>query len=139
MTFFFRNDATLKLMFRLLSIFQAEHRFSVFLSLILVFRVVLICTEFGYFFFGKCNFWVRVHTTPLTTHRSTKYLDRLSVKGSQLGVFSHRSQYTVTKLRCRRNLQLFSNRLKFEPIVLRRKGDGVLLFLKAFLGNRMHD
>ena len=42
--------------------------------------------------------------------------------------------YTEFKLRYLKNLKLFSIRVKelFEPIVLRKKGDGLLLFLKAF-------
>ena len=42
--------------------------------------------------------------------------------------------YLEFKLRYLKNLKLFSSRVKelFEPIVLRRKGDGFLLFLKAF-------
>ena len=42
--------------------------------------------------------------------------------------------YPEFKLRCHKHLKLFSTKVKklFEPIVLRKKGDGFLLFLKAF-------
>ena len=42
--------------------------------------------------------------------------------------------YIEFKLRYLKYLKLFSIRVKelFEPIVLRKKGDGFLLFLKAF-------
>ena len=42
--------------------------------------------------------------------------------------------YLEFKLRYLKNQKLFSLRVKelFEPIVLRKKGDGFLLFLKAF-------
>ena len=42
--------------------------------------------------------------------------------------------YLEFKLRYNKNLKLFSIRIRelFEPSVLRRKADGLLLFLKAF-------
>ena len=42
--------------------------------------------------------------------------------------------YLIFKLRYLRSLKLFSSRVKeiFEPIVLQRKGDEFLLFLRAF-------
>ena len=48
--------------------------------------------------------------------------------------FALRPCYLKFKLRYLKNLKLFSIRVKkiFEPIVLRRKGDEFLLFLKAF-------
>ena len=50
--------------------------------------------------------------------------------------FAHRHIvycYLEFKLRYLKNLKLFLIRVKeFEPIVLRRKDDGFLLFLKAF-------
>ena len=60
-----------------------------------------------------------------------------SVKGSQLGTFCPQAIvycYLEFKLHYLKNLKLFSSRVKelFEPIVLRKKGDGFLLFLKAF-------
>ena len=48
------------------------------------------------------------------------------------GHFAHRPYcYLEFKLRYLKNLKLFSIRVKelFEPIVLRIKGDGLLLFL----------
>ena len=59
------------------------------------------------------------------------------LKGSQLGAFCPYVIvycYLEIKLRYLKNLKLFSIRVKdlFEPIVLGRKADGLLLFLKAF-------
>ena len=59
------------------------------------------------------------------------------VKGSQLGTFCPKPIvycYLEFKLHYLKNLNFFSIRVKelFESIVLRTKGDGVLLFLKAF-------
>ena len=59
------------------------------------------------------------------------------VKSSQLGAFYPEVIvycYLEFKLRYLKNLNFFSIRVKelFEPIVLRRKDDGFLLFLKAF-------
>ena len=56
------------------------------------------------------------------------------VKESQLGVFFHMPQCTVT---LNSNLKLFSIRIKelFEPrpiVFLKKKANGFLLFLKAF-------
>ena len=59
-----------------------------------------------------------------------------AIKGSHLGTFC---QYAIVhcylefKLHYLKNLKLFSIRVKelFEPIVLRKKGDGFLLFEKA--------
>ena len=59
---------------------------------------------------GKVVFLGGFHGTTLGHQREWKYLGHLSVK----------------------NLKLFSIRAIFEPIVLQRKGDGCLLFLKAF-------
>ena len=60
------------------------------------------------------------------------------LKGSQLRAFFHRPQciycYTEFKIRYLNNLKLFSVGKKkelIEPIVLRKKADGVLLFLKV--------
>ena len=58
-------------------------------------------------------------------------------KGSQLSTFCPYAIvycYLEFKLRYLKNLKLFSIRVKelFENIVLRRKGDGFLLFFKAF-------
>ena len=60
------------------------------------------------------------------------------VKGSQLGVFCSQTIvncYLEFKLRYLKNLKLFSIRVKelFTPIVLRRKGDGFLLFLNKLI------
>ena len=63
---------------------------------------------------------------------------RCQHKRSQLGAFCPWAIivycYFEFKLRYHRNMKLFSIRLKelFEPIVLRKKSDGFLLFLKAF-------
>ena len=59
------------------------------------------------------------------------------VKGSQLCAFCPYAIvycYPEFKLRYVKNLKLFLIRIKelLEPIVLRKKGDGFLLFLKAF-------
>ena len=59
------------------------------------------------------------------------------IRGSHLGAFCPYAivyWYLEFKLRSLKNLKLFSIRVKelFEPIVLRRKGDGFLLLLKAF-------
>ena len=58
----------------------------------------------------------------------------LHVKCSQLDAFYPKAKvfcYFEFKLRLLKNLKLFSIRIKelFEPIVLREKGDGFLLFL----------
>ena len=63
--------------------------------------------------------------------------DFVEIKGSQLSAFF---PYTIVYCYLEfkhcyfKNLKLFSINIKqlFEPIVLRRKGDGFLLFLKAF-------
>ena len=59
------------------------------------------------------------------------------IKGSQLGAFCPLAIvlcYLEFKPCYLENLKLFSIRVKelFEPIVLRKKGDWLLLFLKAF-------
>ena len=59
------------------------------------------------------------------------------MKGSQLGAFCPQAIvycYLEFKLHYLKNLKLFSIRVKelFEPIVLQRKTDGFLLFLKIF-------
>ena len=58
-------------------------------------------------------------------------------KESQMGTFSSLVIvycYLEFKLRYLKKLKLFSIRVKelFEPIVLRKKGDGFLLFFKGF-------
>ena len=59
------------------------------------------------------------------------------LKGWQLDAFWHRPYCTLTlnsNFAISKTLKSFSIRVNelFEPIVLRRKGDGCLLFLKAF-------
>ena len=59
------------------------------------------------------------------------------LKGSQLGAFCPYAIgycYLEFKLRYLANLKLFSIRVKelFKPIVLQKKVDGFLLFLKTF-------
>ena len=64
-------------------------------------------------------------------------LGNIVIKGPQLGAFCPEALvycYLEFKLRYLKNLRLLLVRVKelFEPLVLRKKGDGFLPLLKAF-------
>ena len=67
---------------------------------------------------------------------SNAVVDSFNVRGHNWVHFAHRLVYCYHefKLRYLKNQKLFSIRVKelFKPIVLRKKGDGFLLFLKVF-------